>query len=216
VVNGGAVLLALLLTACFGDERTKFPEGLEPLEESTAPAPDPTDSEEFPETLVLVDGHRDGFAFVHGHAFVHASLADTWSAMRTPQACVDARAVDRWSIIEVPLEEPYDFTYKVHNEVDDVITVEFDITWRHGAVEGTVDAPELVVANYQKTWGTTFIDILRGSVVATAVDDQTTEITFVEHLKGSADAGTMEIRSYLRDYYANILALSHGDPLPEY
>lgn len=212
----GTLVLVLFLAGCWGDEKTKFPEGLEPLEENTAPAPAGTAEDPHPETIELVDGTRMGFAWVHGRGFVHAPITTVWAAAREPEVCVDRRKVARWSVehVEMP-DEQYDFEYVIHNEVDDVITVEFDITWRHGAVEGTLEAPELVVANYQKTWGTTFISILRGTVVLTPVDETTTEVALVEHLRASASDGT-EVRSYLRDYFESIVARSHGAPLPTY
>ena len=215
MVHGG-VLVIVFLAGCWGDEKTRFPEGLEPLEESTAPAPAGTEADPHPETIEFVDGERMGFAWVHGRGFVHAPIATTWAAMREPEVCVDRRKVASWSVehVEMP-DEQYDFEYVIHNTVEDVITVEFEITWRHGAVEGTREEPELIVANYQKTWGTTFIDILRGSVVATPVDETTTEITFVEHLRASAGDGT-EAQSYLRDYFDSIVAHAHGEPLPTF
>lgn len=198
--------LALSTVACFGDEKTEFPAGLEPLEENRAEPPASQD-EPYPEILSVARGNGD-FDWVHARAFVHAPLASTWEALRDIEVCVDDGRVDDWSVTW-DVEEGYDYSYRIHNVAEDIITVEFDITWRHGAVEGSVDDPELVAIRYQKTNGTEFIDILRGSIVLRPVEDEVTELDMVEHLDGAA-AGTPEIEAYFADLLADTLAFVHG------
>jgi hypothetical protein len=217
MAHGGVMLVvvALGVTGCFGDEKTSFPEGLEPFEEIDVAAPEGTETDPFPERLAFDSGSRSGFDWVEARGFVHAPIARTWEAMREPEVCVDRRAVDRWSVRNVEDAE-HDFSYVIHNEVDDVISVEFDNTWRHGATTGTVEVPEEIHANFQKTWGTTFIDILRGSVIARPVDAETTELLMVEHIRAASGDGQEQGRSYLGDYFASIVAHVRGDPLPTY
>jgi len=208
----GLALAAALMLGCFGNETTAFPEGLEPLEEATVELPDPVDGQPYPEELRTATGSLPMYGWVHARGYVHAPLADVFAAMRTPEACVDRNQVDRWTVTP-DVEPEYDYSFRIHNEVDDIITVEFDITWRLGRVEGTEAAPTLVAGTWQKTWGTTFISLLRGSIVGRRVTDDVSEVEIVEHIR-AATGGVDPAEAYVRDLYANIVALSHGEPLP--
>jgi len=212
----GAVSLFLLacLAGCDSNEATAFPSGLEPLEENTAPPPDPANGELFPEDVRFTSGTNESYSWVHGRGFVHAPLAQTFAAMRNPDACVNRREVDEWTV-EHDVETGYDFSYRIHNIVHDIITVEFDVTWRQGAVEGTVDEPTLVSARFQKTYGTTYIELMEGSIVARARDANTTEIELIEHLKATGK-GTETPLATMRDYFNSVVALTNGEPLPTY
>lgn len=216
--SGFAIALCALasagLTGCNSDETSEFISGLEPLETCTAPAPDAKEGDPFPEEVSFVTGANEEFSWAHGRGFVHKPLAETWAAMRDPDTCVDRREVDEWTV-EFGVEPEYDFSYAIHNTVNDIITVEFDISWRQGAVEGTVEAPELVGARFQKTFGTSFIELLSGSVIARAKDESTTELEFVEHILATGKGADTAL-SYLRDYHASIVAKASGKPLPTY
>jgi len=211
---GAIVAISILLAGtpgCFGNDTTPFPPGLEPLAESTAPRPNGTESDPYPETIAITAGDGDT-AWVHARAFVHAPLRTVFDAMATPDACVDRRAVDRFSIT-TDVEPDYDHSFVIHNEVDDIITVEFNMSWRLGFVPPNDDEPAVGLGRWQKTWGTEFIDRLEGSIVAREVSPVITELALVEYLE-AASGGAAELESFLRDYIANITALSHGNPLP--
>jgi len=197
--------LTLLCAGCFGNETTSFPPGLEPLEECIADPPVSQD-EPFPEDISFARGTNPD-DWVHARAFVHAPLARTWEALRDIDVCVDDGRVDRWSVT-YDVEEGYDYSYRIHNEADDIITVDFDITWRHGVVEGTLDAPELVAIRYQKTAGTEFIDLLSGSIVMYEAAGGITELEMVEHLDAAA-AGTPEIEAYFNNLFGDTVAFVH-------
>lgn len=210
-VAGLAVVLAC---GCFGNEATPFPEGLEPLEAGDPDPPEPRADQPYPEELNIQTGSEADYVWVDARGYVRAPLADVYLAMHTGEVCVDHAAVDRYSI-EYDVEPDYDYSFKVHNEVDDVITVEFDMLWRFGVVEGTEEDPQMVAAAFQKVYGTTFISIMRGSVIAHRVEDGVTEIRLIEHLK-AASGGVESIRSFIEDLFANIVEVAHGRPLPEY
>jgi len=209
-----SLALVALLGGCDSNEATVFPSGLEPLEECTASAPEPTDGELFPEKVNFTSGTKEEFSWVHGRGFVHAPLAKTWAAMREPEVCVNRREVDEWTV-EHDVETGYDFSYRIHNVVHDIITVEFDVTWRQGAVSGTVEEPEVVGTRFQKTFGTTYIDLMAGSIVARAKDAETTEIELIEHLKATGKGPETPLNT-MRDYFDSVVALVHGKPLPTY
>lgn len=202
----------LLLTGCFGSETTVFPPGLEPLEaENRAEWPAGSG---YPETLSLAEGAYDeDLDWVHARGYLHAPLADVYAALRTPDVDVDRREVDSWTVTwDV---EDYPTSYVIHNRVDDVITVEFDVTWRHAAVEGTESEPEKTAARWQKTEGSPVITVLEGSAVAWEVADGVTALELQENLE-SIQSDTHTIASYLTDLFGSVRATVHGEPLPEY
>lgn len=207
-------MVALGAAGCFGNETTALPPGLQPLEEVTVAPPDPVDGDPHPEALRMESGMISAYDWVQARGYVKAPLSAVYLAMQTPEVVVDHREVDRWSVMHAS-EPEYDRVFVVHNEVDDIITVEFDLTWRFGITEGNDDAPREAVATWQKTWGTTFISILRGSVVAREVAPGVTEVAIVEHIN-AAERGPETIEPYIRDYFANLVEVSHGRPVPTY
>jgi hypothetical protein len=205
--------LALALAGCFGEEVTAFPEGLEPLEASRAPSP-VAPGEPWKESVALVSGETDEFGWVHARGHVLADLPTTWAALRTPEATIDRRQVDEWTVVR-DTEPEYAFSHAVDHVVRSIVTVRYRVNWRSGPVEGSVEAPEVVAARFQKTDGSVLISILRGSVVAREVAPGVTELEVVEHLS-TAQGGTERIETYLRDLFASVRARARGEPLPTY
>jgi hypothetical protein len=197
---------------CFTSETTVFPDEFEPFPETIDPPV--VEGERFPETIAVRQGSTSEYDFAVVRGYVHAPAAKVLAVMTRPEAAVDYRAVDRHSI-EVDVEEGYDHSFRVHNEVDDFLTVEFDVTWRFLVIEGSVDDPAIAVGSFQKTFGTPFISLLAGTIVLTPVDAQITELQMVEHLD-AASGGADPAEAFLRDYYANIVELAHDRALPVY
>lgn len=212
------LVAALALSACNGkgDDAVAIPSDLAPLEDNTADYPEARSDEPYPEELVMVSGEADEYYWTHARGYVHASLADTWAAWSTPEACIDRRVVGDYTITEVEGSD-YDVEFIVHNVVYDIITVEFDNTWRQDAVEGTADAPELVYGRWAKTDGTTYIDLIEGSLELKPVEgeDAITEVSLIEHLDG-ATSTEAEIEAFFTDMFDSVVALAHGEPLPTY
>ena len=209
-----ATAVLSIVPGCFGNESTPFPPGLEPLEENTAEPPTPVDGDMYPESLSIESGEKSRYDWVHARGYVDAPIEDVYAALRMPEVVADHRAVARHSVT-LDTDPDYTHSFTLHNEVDDFITVEFDITWRLEAVEGTEDAPDLVAARWQKTHGTTFIDVLEGSLLLHRVTDDVTEFDVVERVR-AASRGTEPIVSYVNDLYRNVVEVSHGRPLPSY
>ncbi len=205
--------VATALCGCWGNKEMEFPPGLEPLETNRAPWPEGTDSDPYPEELEVVGGEED-WIWGHSRGYVHASLATTWEAMRDLEVDVDRRRVDEYSW-DWDVPQGYDYTYRIHLLVDDIVTVEWDVDWNHGVVTGTLDEPEAVAVRFFKSDGTSFIDMLAGSIAAYKLEDEVTAIEMIEQLDAAATS-VEDVTQFLEDFYVDVVAYSHGEPLPEY
>ena len=206
--------MAISASGCFGNEVTEFPPGLEPLEENTAPIPEAVDGDPYPEVFSLVRGNTPEYDWVHGRGFVKEPVDVVYDILTTPDVAVDERAVSRWSVM-LDTEPEYERSFLLHNEVDNVITVTFDVNWRFGTVEYENEEPSLISGTFQKTYGTTFISLMRGSILLRRVDDTTSEVEFIEQINAATGGGD-EIEAFIRDYSAEIILVSNGEPLPTY
>jgi hypothetical protein len=205
----GALAL-LVLAGCFGNEETVFPPGLEPLEANALELPADFEATQF---TMAVDGPRHDTIYARG--YFDAPLAEVWAVFRDPVVGTDQRSADEWT--SEPLEDPeYEFSNVVHSVAHDVITVEWSTTWRHGAVEGSLDAPELVAIRWQKTDGSTILRVIEGSIVLRPANEGTmTEIDFVYHAD-ALGAGIDQYLLYVEDTLGDARALLNGEPAPTY
>lgn len=221
-----APLLALMigvLPGCFGNQTDAFPADLAPLEMNAAEAPQPKDGDMYPEKISLFDVAGPDFHIVHGRGYVKAPMADVYDALRTPEAAADRRKVDTWEVVTDPVEaeECADLPagikhcFRIDNVVEDLITVKFHVTWRFGDVKDEDGEVVGHLGRWQKTWGSEVIELLEGSVEIKAVEEGVTEVALIEHLDAFAGSRDNAI-SFVKDYYANILALSHNEPVPSF
>ncbi len=206
--------LALLGAGCFGSETTEFPEGLEPLGENDLEGPG-TPDDPYPEEFQVEGENGARFSTVLGRGYIHAPPADVWAAYRDPAVGADRRTSPGWTS-EPVADHPYDDSYVIHHIATEIITVEWDVTWRHGLVEGTPEEPELVSIRWQKTDGSTAIAVLEGSILLRPVGDgDITEVELVYHAN-AIGAGTDRFMRYMQDIYEDAVAVTHGEPLPTY
>lgn len=209
------VSLALLtLTGCLAPSEIVFPPGLEPLEENTAPWPAAERGDPYPETLSMVSGEADAYAWTHARGYVHGSVSEVWDALQEPEVVVDRRGVDAW---DVTLEnvDGYDAAFTIHNEVYDIITIDFDLAWREGAVAGSIDDPQAVGVRFLKVAGTGLIEVMEGSITVYGMDSDLSAIELIEHLEAYS-TGTAETESWMSDLFASVVAWVAGDPLPTF
>ena len=210
------------ISGCFGNEATVFPPGLDPVEaENKAPPPPPVGTNLYPEVVGMVWGvgllpDGEEYDWLHGRGYVRASPSRVWDALREPAVAADRRQVDEWSV-ELNAEdgEGIDFSFLLKNRVEAIITVNFDVTWRLGIVEGDADDPEVIAARYQKTFGTVLISLLQGSVVVRKLDDELVEIEYIEHISAAA-SGEEELKTYITDLHADIVDFAHGRELQSF
>ena len=128
-------LAPLPVTGCFGNETTHFPDGLEPLEDNTAPEPEG-------ETLVMVDGDNGNFTWVHGRVFLNMPPGEVWTTSKMDELMATVCSTNSHTF--TPVDDPmYEHAFEVHYFVDEVINIEWDEQWRYGTIEGTPEAPGL-------------------------------------------------------------------------
>ena len=209
-------ICSLLLSGCNQDVKTPFPEGLEPLESNRASWPSGSG---YPEELSCVSGSAEEadlgeYTWVHCKTYVNHPIEEVFEAYKMPRVVTDRRAVDE-AIYTWDVEPEYEVSYKVSNTVNDVVTVEFDNVWRHGDVDGYEDEFTEAGSRWQKTFGSEIIELLRGSILTTEIDEENTGLEIVLHQK-TLQEDEPYMMQYLRDLQADILAATDGDPLPTY
>ena len=200
-----------LFIACAGTKsETPFPDGLEPLEELMVELPPPTSEDR----VAWASGDEGDYAWVHLRGLLSTDIDGAWSALRQPEVFIDMRKIADYTIEEV--EDPaYDYVYNVHNVVHDIVTVEFDVQWRHGG-ERIDDQLSRVGVRWQKVAGTDFIAALQGSVQILPVEgSELVEVQVIEHLTATLDQEDNAIQ-YVTDLYERWNAVVNGDPLPTY
>ncbi len=212
-------VVLVAIGGCATNVPTVFPMGLEPLEANTALPPASVSGNPRPETLnyltgaTMDEGGRE-YKFVHARGFVNAPLLRLWTAMRTGAANVDRREVTEFMVI--PEEDPlYVQSWKTHTIIRAAALVEFDVRWRHGVAAGTVSAPRVVAARWSKTFGSSFIEIMRGSVSATELGSDVCSVDIVYHL-GAFTRTEAHAAQLVQDMFASWVALVHDRPLPTY
>ena len=206
--------LALATASCGSNDASTFPPGLEPLRIPTSSRPAAGGGQQCAEAINTTTGETSEFSWATGRGCVHGTAAQVWAAVIDPEVGVDRRRVVEFSVMR-NVETGYPVSFRTHNIVRDIITLEFDLTWRLAVTEGTEADPRLFSGRYQKTFGSTFVEIIACSVVGRQLDNGVMELELVRHLKGTG-VGQPEAELYLRDWFASIVARVHGRPLPAY
>lgn len=206
-------LILLTLLACHKDKSTPFPDGLEPLAENTASWPD-ANSEDLSLTSGMDEDDTGDYYWTHARGYVQADFATVFECLSTPDVVVDRRAASDWDVTW-DVEEGYDVSFRVHNVVPDIVTVEFDVTWRLGEALAEDGETPKGAGRWQKTDGTTYITRLEGSLEVEVYDEDTTGLSYVEILDAMIESNDIP-EVYLSDLHSSIAACSRGDALPTY
>ncbi len=203
-------LMALLACATPSSVDTGDDPGLTPLDPHDIEAPsDPDDA--YPERATVVTGSEaDSYDWAVLRGWVKADSPTVWAALTDPDVGVNRRDVSAWTVTESD-DDRADVAYVVNEVVEDPITVDFDLTWWHAQAEDPADGSVTV---WEKTGGTEFISLIAGSVVATG-HDGVVDFLVVHHLQ-TVDSGPEEAQLFVEDFYASVLAVAHGEPLPTY
>jgi len=204
-------LLSCQVVACSSNDGIDFPETLGLLETNRAPA---IDDDGLPEVIVFASGNDDGRHWAHARAYVHGTPDEVYDALHEPKVLVDRREIDEWTVTWDTVPR-FDMSLTLHQTVHDVIKVEYDTTWAVERQQLDAIGLERFAAQWDKTDGTAFIDLLAGSMVATRASADVTELQMVTWLEATLrDDETL--KSYLRDLHGDIVAKVAGESLPSY
>ena len=176
-----ATLLSVgLLAGCGKNVKDEFPlsVGFQPIEavgpQVTWPAASGNDLT--PQGLgPVVAGPSKGHYTSYARGYLHAPLARVYLALHDPRASLihnqDGHPQLDGAMQPNPAmnEEPFPVSFRVRYFTRATVNTKFDVTYRAGPLEGTDAAPTVVGERYQKTWGTEYISVMAGSLVATAV-----------------------------------------------
>jgi hypothetical protein len=233
--QGLALLATLLAVAACGKETVPFRLGLDPLEKVDEVAwPSPTAGEAYPETVSVVDARgRDTFggaagangappySYAHGRAYLSVPVAEVWQAMQAPQGAyvenyssrndVDCEAVPG-VLPEYPLSMLLKKTPKNNGSLGRQYW--FKVTWAGGTLPGAAQPPEQYNFAYQKTDGTSLIQVMEGSIVARRVTAGVTSLEIVRHINAPTEDGS-SARDWIVEFYTALKEQVHGQPAPK-
>lgn len=205
------MLLAALFACATPDSGAPIADegGLTPFDDNGIEAP-VDDDDATPERAAMISGSDDEFDWAALRGWVKADAPTVWELLQNPDVGVNRRDVVEWTVAEVD-EDKVDNAYVVTETVDEPIIVTFDVTWLHDQADDPADGS---ISVWQKTAGTQFIETLAGSVVATG-HDGVVDFLVVFHL-ATIDSGPEKCEEFVTDFYASVLAVAHGEPLPTY
>ena len=201
------IFAPLLLVACGGKELS-LPDDLKPLEAVTV---DCAGDDE----IVVETEDREDYAMAQACGLLSVNLDTAYAAMTTPSVTVDAREVTTWE--KEPLDCDFDDCYRIHNIVEDLVTVEFYMDWGHGATGGTEEEVTQTNSRWLKSEGSDFIDLEEGSAELTVEAEGVTRIEIVHRLKSySPGEDTERTRNFVQDLFDRLSAEAKGEPYPTY
>lgn len=208
--------LALPLAACHKDKAAEevAPTGLEPLEdENLASRPSKNGDGSYPDSYNVVSGDADDYAWAHAIGTINAPISTVWASFATPDVVVDRRRMESW---EATMDvADFDVSFLIDHVTDDIVTIEFQLTWIEGATAGTAEAPESVGLRWAKTGGSDLVYLLEGSAQLSELESGVTEVQLIEHLD-TPGSGPEDVEAYYADLWASVLANVNGEALPTY
>lgn len=202
---------ALASAGCFGSSTTDFPPGLMPLEDDQVPK---QQGGAYTETLVIADQPFTTYNSIHARGYVLAPPATVWAISKNPDVMDQGCAVTRHSAT-VGDEPQYEYSFDMHYEVDEVITVSWDEQWRFGTLDGTPEMPSRAIVRYQKVSGTDFIKILEGEIQYWSLPDDpnVTMVEYIEHVNAQSSSPADTHKS-MNQRFAATVAQAHGMAIP--
>jgi hypothetical protein len=189
--------IALLACGACSKEVTDFSTGLEPWE---VPADAPAEWPAMPVTpgeLATWTGTRLGtgsspaYFVAHGRALLAAPIADVWAALQWRPGALVAVFPDVPTVDCEPtsgVEPAYALSYDVLETPNDFGALGrenwFVVRWRGGTTAGAGGTPAIAKVNVkaQKVDGTSYILLMRESIVATPAPGGGTELEIVRHI----------------------------------
>lgn len=189
--------------AC-GDNITPLPEGLTELEPNQA-SPGALGQIQFAQG-------EDDYLWLHGRASLAGDVAVVWAGLQFAERVVATCSINRYRI--TPIEDAlYDFSFASDNEVDNVLTVDWQETWRFGTLRDDATGSARRI-RYQKTEGSSFISLIEGEIeLTTEPSSGVVEISLIEHLK-AVGGGIADMKQSMQRRFDIMAAIAQSAPLP--
>jgi hypothetical protein len=216
--------MALLLSAC-GSETTALEAGLAPLSPVTdvawagpigSPCPESTGlATNDPYSVFGVPSYTEG----HARGCLNGTLKQVWAALQIPSGVQLSSYPERNDSDCEPrlnVETGYDVSFLTkeipHGTIERNYT--FEITWREGVTEGTAADPREIRVKYGKTYGTTEVPLIKGSMVMVEDPPGTVRLEIVRQLNTNGHSNDHDkLLSWMQGYYdAMKIALSTTPP----
>ena len=208
-----ATAVLLILSACGPDALAPLPADLAPLDETNLASLPPAEGDvEHPEAANTQMGDEGDHKWAHLRGYIRLPIATVWAMLRDPEVTVDRRRVHEWTFTR-DVDASFPVSWRTHNVVHDVVTVDFDSEWRLATSEGSFESPEAVAGRGRKTEGTPFISLLEDSVVLRRIADDVTQVELIRH-SDTLDTDEFDDEQYLKDFYETLRERAHGRPLP--
>lgn len=135
-----------------------------------------------------------------------------WAGLQFAERVVATCSIDRYRITPI-VDELYDFSFTSDNEVDNVVTVDWQETWRFGTLRNDPTGSARRI-RYQKTEGSSFIALIEGQLdVITDPTSGVIDIALVEHLK-AIGGGIADMKQSMQRRFDIMAALAQGAALP--
>ncbi len=193
---------AVLAAAGCATETTGFPSGVEPWEApATAPAEWPA-VPTTPGTVALLTGSRlangptPTHHWAHGRVLLSAPPAEVWAALQWRPGVIVAVYPDRESVECEPIDRPepeYELSFAVKETPRGGALHQanwFRVDWRGATTRDAAQAIQKVNVKAQKVDGTSYVVLMRQSVVATPAPGGGTELEIVRHINAPDESPT--------------------------
>ena len=192
-----------LMPGC-GDNIDPLPDGLTSLEANTAPVGTLGQ-------LQLVDG-EDGYLWLHGRGRLPGNVVALWRGLQVPERVVATCRINRYQFNPIA-DEQYDFSFSSDNEVDNVVTVDWQETWRFGTLRDDATG-SLRRIRYQKTEGSSFISLIEGQIdISTDAASNDIDVQLIEHLD-AIGGGVSDMQKSMQRRFDIMVAVAQGAPVP--
>ena len=178
------LMCASLICGCVENDKPKsFSEGLQPLSDIYVDLPVHTN---FEEVWNSTSENEGDYAWAHGRGFLRGSIDVVWQRLRSADVFINHEEVIEYRITNVAPTE-YDYHFIAYNRSENIVEVEFENEWCHGALESRDGQIERVGVRWQKISGTDFIQSLEGSIQIIRIEDDNldfdvVEVQVIEHL----------------------------------
>jgi hypothetical protein len=215
--------LAILASAACSKEVTGFQPGVEPWDDPAAAPAEWPPLPATPGTVALVTGDRlatgtiPSYYWAHGRVRLDASPAQVWAAIQwQPGVLLAIYPDDQCDCVPTNAVEPgYAVSFSLREIPRGNALYQanwFRVDWRAEATRDAAQAIQRINVKAQKVDGTSYIELMRQSIVATASPGGGTELEVVRHIN-ARDESQVTAGDWIELWVQGLDAQLKGAPL---